>query len=483
VPPNPADAQPRGIALLLAGALFVSGGAVAAVAGSTRPANLSAVSAAAPAGARAASSTSDRPGGSADSAGSPAGSALTANSAADRSVSMARAEIVHPLLFARAAAAIGGRRAAWLKPLLPVATGFRAAQATAFDGIRRLPVRSWTYRLVSSSRLTPARPALGSDAFVVQVVLAYRLAGDTRDVERRQYLTVARDGHGWALAGDSDGPTEKALWDIAPLTVESGRRSLVIGLGRGRAVSTRLHRTVLEADVAARQVDAVWGTQWPRTVVLVIPQTLQQMAEVLGRTAGGQQPGAGGLDQVAAVTSGELDRCCGVFGGVADRVVVNPVPFARLTPLGRHVVLAHELTHVATRASARVAPPLWVEEGFANYVGYRGSKLSATVIAADLVPLVRAGRAEQHLPPASAFDPAFGPIAPAYADSWLAFTLIAGKSPARAVSFYRVAAGLQAGPDSSERDLAAAFSSVLHTDQATFEANWRTRRAHVLAAG
>jgi hypothetical protein len=500
VPPNPADAKPRGIALLLAGALFVSGGVTASLAGSTpspKGRSASGFTTAASAGRAAAPGATGSAAGSAESvpaARQPAGLTQNANVAADRSASMARAEAVQPLLDARAAAVLSGRRSGWLRPLLPAATAFRADQATVFDRLRRLPVRSWRYRLVSTAPLAPARPALGSGAFVVQVVLAYRLTGDTRDVERRQYLTVARGSHGWALAGDRDGPTEQALWDLGPLTVQAGRRSLVIGLGQGSAIRARLHRTVLEADVAARQVDAIWGTGWPRTVVVVIPQNVKQMAAVLDRAdadAGGKA-GTGGLDQVAAVTSGELNRCCGVLGGVADRVVVNPVPFARLSALGRHVVLAHEFTHVATRASARVAPPLWVEEGFANYVGYRGSGLPTDVIAADLVPLVREGRAERQLPPPSAFDPAFGPIAPAYADSWLAFTLIAAGTPARAVTFYRVAAGLAAdsrgrsaasrtAPDAAAgRELAAAFSTVLHTDRSTFERNWRDYRARLL---
>jgi hypothetical protein len=509
VPPNPADAQPSGsaqpsgIALLLAGVLFVSGAATASLAGSTRPPSVATPSAAVSPSASASRSTV--------SATGRAGLTQISNAAAGGSESSARAEVVQPLLDVRTAAVLTGSRSGWLRPLLPSATVFRAEQATVFDRIRRLPVRGWSYRLIGSTPLTPARPALGRDAFVVQVVLAYRLPGDTRDVERRQYLTVARGSHGWALADDRDGPTEKALWDLAPLTVGAGGRNLVIGLGQGPALAARVHRTALEADAAARQVDSVWGRAWPRTVVVVIPQNLQQMSVVLGRTgAGGQtdgqaggQTGTSGLDQVAAVTSGELDRCCEAVGGVADRVVVNPVAFGRLSALGRHVVLTHEFTHVATRASALVGPPLWVEEGFANYVGYRGSHLSTDVIASDLIPLVRHGKAEQQLPSAAAFDPAAGPIAAAYADSWLAVMLIARGSPARAVSFYRVAAGLAAGtrgvdaasrsasgasgasddPDAvARRDLAAAFSTVLHTDQTTFETNWRTYRARLLGA-
>ena len=140
-----------------------------------------------------------------------------------------------------------------------------------------------------------------------------------------------------------------------------------------------------------------------------------------------------------------------------------------------------------------MTPPLWLAEGFANYVGYSGSGLPPGVIAADLVPLLRAGRAEQHLPTASAFDPTLGPIAPAYADAWLAVTLIADGSATRAVQFYRTAcaalappapapaAGATPGSDpSGSNALSTAFAAVIHEDQAGFETRWRSWRQQLL---
>jgi hypothetical protein len=212
-------------------------------------------------------------------------------------------------------------------------------------------------------------------------------------------------------------------------------------------------------------------------VVVLGPGTPEQLAAALGKET---EPG---LDQVAAVTNGELTRDPAAAAGTpdegtADRVVLNPGPFGRLSPLGRRVVLTHELTHVTTRASARVAPPLWVEEGFANYVAYRGSGLSRTLVAADVLPMVRAGTAREHLPEAAAFDPAHGPIAPAYADAWLAFDLMARDGTRRPVEFYRMAAGLDAGTGSVvEQTVPRAFDRVLGTDRTDFEIRWRAYRA------
>jgi hypothetical protein len=206
-------------------------------------------------------------------------------------------------------------------------------------------------------------------------------------------------------------------------------------------------------------VERVWGSSGPRSVVVVLPGTRALMAAALGR------PDGAGLDRLAAVTSRE-----------PDRVVLNPGPFARLTPVGRQVVLTHELTHVATRASARLTPPLWVEEGFANFVAYRDAGLGAGVVAADVLPLVRQGRAPEHLPAPAEFDPGQGPIAPAYADAWLAFAVMAQGDPGRPVRFYRVAAGIAGGADSAGPALQLAFRQVLGSTEAGFELAWRAYR-------
>jgi hypothetical protein len=125
-------------------------------------------------------------------------------------------------------------------------------------------------------------------------------------------------------------------------------------------------------------------------------------------------------------------------------VVLNPVAFADLTPTGRGVVLTHEITHVATRAAARTAPPTWVEEGFADYVAYLGTPLSVRDIAGDLLDSPKAMAALRGLPTDEDFDPTAGRVDAAYAAAWLAMRYVddQGGEP-MVVDFYRVAAGLK----------------------------------------
>jgi hypothetical protein len=454
--------RPSPAVLLVAGALVVGGTASAALVASA-PGEV--VGRALPAGSAAAPVL-------------PA--SRTGNAAATPGTRLQRLAAARPLLQAREGAVRSGRRDAWAAALDPTATAFRRRQLDVFDRIRRLPLTTWRYELVDAEDAAPAvRAAGGADAFVVRARLHFRLPGDGRDVVREQYLTVTRRSGRALLADDADPRTERALWDLGDLTVQRARRCLVVGIDRPAGDAAWLREVADEADTAAAQVDDVWGTAGPRTAVVVVPSTRAQLAAALGRAD------SAGLDQVAAVTSGELVRGdTRREAGAADRVVLNPGPFARLTELGRRVVLTHELTHVVTRATARVAPPLWVEEGFANYVAYRRAQLPADVVAGDALARVRAGTASDRLPEPDDFDPAHGPIAPAYADAWIAFALIARDGAERPAAFYRAAAGLSGPVDlPADRALARAFTDVLRTAAPAFEQEWvRYRRTLAAAA-
>lgn len=81
---------------------------------------------------------------------------------------------------------------------------------------------------------------------------------------------------------------------------------------------------------------------------------------------------------IAAVTTGETG---GREHAPADRIIVNPDAYGLLGSLGKQVVLTHETTHVATRADTTSATPLWLSEGYADWVGYRGSGRTAAQAA------------------------------------------------------------------------------------------------------
>jgi hypothetical protein len=111
----------------------------------------------------------------------------------------------------------------------------------------------------------------------------------------------------------------------------------------------------------------------------------------------------------------------------ADRVYVEQSAYGGLDAEGKRVLLAHELTHLATGAAGNDRVPLWLEEGFADWVALSGSPLAVT--AADpLVGPVRTSGPPQALPSDADFATAGQAQDEAYAGAWLAVRLIADRA-------------------------------------------------------
>lgn len=209
---------------------------------------------------------------------------------------------------------------------------------------------------------------------------------------------AASDAAAWAVPGPAPWAGElagvRALWRDE-LRVARGERSLIAGRGTDPGLLDDLAR---RADVAGERVRRVLGRA-VRPLVLV-PATGAEAARLARVT---------GVDGLAAVADGR-------------RVIVVPEGFARLSPLGRDVVLTHELTHVAAGTRGL---PVWLYEGFADYVAYRDTGLEVTVAAAELAARVRAGRMPGELPGPGDFGGQGDAAARAYQEAWLACRYLA----------------------------------------------------------
>ncbi|MFI7418109.1 hypothetical protein [Nonomuraea sp. NPDC049684] len=191
----------------------------------------------------------------------------------------------------------------------------------------------------------------------------------------------------------------RGLWSDGG-RVARGARSVVVG---HRADPGLLADLARRADLAGRRVSAVLGR--PVRALVVVPDSDAEAARLAS---------TGPLDGLAAVADGA-------------RVIVVPGSFARLTPTGRDVVLTHELTHVAAGTDRL---PVWLYEGFADYVAYRDAGLPAGTAAAELAADVRAGRLPSELPGPAAFAPTAadpGRLARAYQEAWMACRFLADR--------------------------------------------------------
>ncbi|MCI3270299.1 hypothetical protein [Streptomyces cylindrosporus] len=323
-----------------------------------------------------------------------------------------------------------------------------------FENVRGVPLHSWSYRVTALHR--------GADRVTADAELRYEVEGyDNAPVTVGRRLTLTRDPDGdWYVL--SDAPAKKAaeqLWDQGSVTAVRGKRSLVLGVGQ---TSELLHGYADLADAAVPAVSAAWGTDWARHVVVLVPKSLEGMAGLLGSPAS-QYRG------IAAVTTGEVG---GPPTAPADRIIVNPDAYGVLGTLGKQVVLTHETTHVATRAHTTAATPLWLSEGYADWIGYLGTGRTAAQAAPELARAVADGQEPAELPT----DKDFGfsgdatKLAQAYEGGWLACRMIAGRwGAARLGAFYRAVGDHRTRAGSVE----GALKQVLGTTPEKFTAQWR----------
>ena len=382
-----------------------------------------------------------------------------------------REQQVRQLLAERGGALLRRDRSAFLAGVDPAAQDLRRRQAALFDALEEVPLGIWRYALDASSERPPDTlldRAYGRGRWWAPgVTLEYGLAGfDERPTVAVHHLTFVQRGGRWLLAADDDFAevglaTPRALWDRGPVVTERVDDVLVLG----RPSARRLLRNVATLTAAAvPRVDDVWGRDWRRGAVVVVPTSAGEMRELLG--AGND------LSQIAAVATAELTGSAGEFAPTGDRIVVNPDTFSRLGQLGRRVVLTHELTHVATRRATGPAVPAWLAEGFADYIGYQGVDLPLGLSARELQRDVREGRLPTVLPRDGDFDGGNASLAQAYEGSWLAVRLIAQQYGQDALlRFYR-RVGAQRDLDAAEA-VDRALRTELGTSTPALTRAWR----------
>ncbi|MFC5660290.1 hypothetical protein [Streptomyces nogalater] len=351
---------------------------------------------------------------------------------------------VQRMLDRRSAALLGHDEQAY------AVTGTRAQ----YTRLRALPLASFAYR-VTAVRRTASGATADAD-------LSYRVAGyDKAPVDARRTLTLGRtaDGHWYVTTERPAREAGQQLWDQGTVSVVRGAHSLVLGTG-GSAGLTGFARL---ADRAVPAVSGVWGTHWSRRVVVLVPESLADMAALLGAPAADYQG-------IAAVTTGEAG---GSGRAPADRVVVNPEAYARLADAGKQIVLTHETTHVATRGDTTAATPLWLSEGYADWIGYLDTGRTPAEAAPELARAVREGETPGSLPADKDFGFTSDPVklARAYEGGWLACRMIAERwGAARLGAFYRAVGAHGRRPGAVEE----ALREVLGTTPRAFTTRWRT---------
>ncbi|GAB2840025.1 hypothetical protein [Lentzea nigeriaca] len=106
-------------------------------------------------------------------------------------------------------------------------------------------------------------------------------------------------------------------------------------------------------DESVAGVADILDISWVKRVDVVIPATDADLVSLVGPA----------FTDMAGVA---------IRDGAGQRVVLNRARAASLTQLELRVLLRHEITHVATRDLTSDSAPLWLVEGFADWVAFHG---------------------------------------------------------------------------------------------------------------
>jgi hypothetical protein len=376
-------------------------------------------------------------------------------------------------------------RHAYLATVSPADAGFTEPSGWLFDNLAALPLTSLGFQAEGPVReLTATRAVTIPDGWLQRVRVTWELTGDAAPAQHEVWLTFA--GTSALLAGTTDAPPDSArtarpLWLLEPITVaHAGVVTIVTGRpvngrpvnGRpvnGRPVNGRPATSwPAPAQVAAAAVrshlSAGLGHAWSGDLVIEIPSNEATLEQVLGAASGSYA-------QIAAVTLPEgPDPATS-----AIRIIVNADLAYRLTADGLALLLTHEATHVATR-SADSPAPIWLVEGFADYVAYQTVPSAKAAGAAGVVAEVKAHGAPRTLPSNSRFTPTADHLDLTYGQSWLACRFVAEKfSPAQLNHLYVAA---DAG-----QPIGDAIHTTLGITESAFLARWQTYLRQLAAHG
>ena len=369
---------------------------------------------------------------------------------------------VATVLRSRAAALAAGDAQAYAASIADRSSDRGRLQLDSYRAARALGVSRVA---VGDLAVEPPPPGTSGTAGTMRVraALAYRLAGLDRVDRTTSVLVELRRGPGgWAVASEAADAAGAPPWVVMPdLRVVRGRHAVVAGT----VADSRLAQQVRVVDRALPRLRRLWARA-PQHVLVLAPGTDAEADALLGRA-----PGTGGAP-VAATTEGPP----GHDGrAAADRVVLDPTAGSRLTAAGRDVVLTHELTHVAVRATVAGHPAAWLSEGYADHVGYERADVPVVRLLEPLLREVRTGRTPTALPHAADLDPRSGAIEVPYLGAWQAVELLADEYGEDALRRLVVAASVTGSDAQAEAATDRALREVLGTSRAELTTRWQRR--------
>jgi hypothetical protein len=275
-------------------------------------------------------------------------------------------------------------------------------------------------RVATSAEASGVEQTFAADVEVSWTFDGYRVPAVT------VALAFVHNGDAVSVIGLAEGSASMVSPGPLPLWLAG---ELVGGAGRCLGVdaepdSIRCERLtgVATQDLAAVLPDGSRDHDWR----VVLPATSSLASALLGRRAGG-------LGNLAAVTT-TIDASGS--SSAPQVVVLNPDVMRALRPDAAQLVVSHEAVHAATGAAAADLP-LWVAEGFADYVALRAGRVTVQRAASQLLHSVRRDGPPSRLPKDEDFSGDRAGLGQTYEAAWSVFRLMGERyGDAAVVAFY-----------------------------------------------
>lgn len=293
----------------------------------------------------------------------------------------------------------------------------------------------------------------GDGTWEAAVDVTWRFEGFDDEPVREEVLVGFRPvGDGVRVVSLGGGDRRTPLWFTGALEVRRTATTLVLVHGTAQQADVLSGRALAAVPVVRRVLPA-----WDGRLVLEVPQSGDELDGVLDAT-----PGT--YTNIAAVTA-TVDGS--VTPGSPVHVFINPAVYDGLEPVGAQVVISHEATHVATRAPLHTLP-VWLLEGFADYVALRDVDLPLSTTAGQVIAEVRKDGPPAALPDQTDFDASSSYLGASYEAAWLVCTTLSDRAGERALvrTYQQVSDG---------GDLATVLLATSGLSVAQLTAAWRDR--------
>ena len=277
----------------------------------------------------------------------------------------ARRVAVDTILIRRAQAVQTGNEALFLADVDPADKTLRAEQKILFANLVEMGFTEIGYSQAEERFNPSVVRAHGSTTYLVRVLMRYQIPKvDFAPVTTELGYTFISRGGRWVLTDDDDldedlGPgAHKEAWDLGRIQVHRSPRVLVV-VEKG---DTKRGRQIMaEATEGLDEVTAYWPRPWQGSVFVI---ALDESDVRDARFADEDIESAASTGSTFSSLPGQDTADGTVAGGY---IVVNPGERDRVD----EILMSHEITHVAT-ADLGGYEPLWLAEGAAEYVSWRG---------------------------------------------------------------------------------------------------------------